>query len=320
VELEHPDVHWYLPLVRPKGVQGDRLKDALEGARIDALADRRAQPIRPVYSEEVRGIYLGLIQGMRKKATRRPVMAGAQTFVIADAKMLVPQASSPEAANALLKLLEEPPADTCLILTSSAPGRLLPTIRSRTVPIHVRPLPEAEVRRFLVEHAGVDDEVAAHAAALSMGSIGRALGFLPGTDASASPPLEALRRRALEIVETAVAGGRGAGFELALSFPPAGARTLGDLLAFVDEWLRDLAAVAAGAPDAVIHRDHLDRLRTLASAPGYAAGAAPGAIAVVERARILARANVNPQLLVAGLVRDLRPSVHAGFPTHSEEV
>ena len=45
--LEHPDVHWYFPLARPKGVSGDKLGDALESARIDALADQRAQPLRP---------------------------------------------------------------------------------------------------------------------------------------------------------------------------------------------------------------------------------------------------------------------------------
>src|SRR2546430_8886574 len=49
----------------------------------------------------------------------------------------------------ILKLLEEPSADTFIVLTSSEPGALLPTIRSRVVSIHVAPLPAREMQEFL---------------------------------------------------------------------------------------------------------------------------------------------------------------------------
>jgi DNA polymerase-3 subunit delta' len=52
---------------------------------------------------------------------------------------MVPQEGADAAANAFLKLLEEPPADTTLILTSSEPGALLPTIRSRVVALACGP-------------------------------------------------------------------------------------------------------------------------------------------------------------------------------------
>jgi DNA polymerase III subunit delta' len=54
------------------------------------------------------------------------------------------------AANALLKILEEPPADTTFLLISHRPGQLLPTIKSRCHPIALRPLGDAEVREVLV--------------------------------------------------------------------------------------------------------------------------------------------------------------------------
>ena len=152
--LEHPDLHWYFPLPRPKGVSGDRLADALESARADALAEIREQPLRPSLGDEMRGLYLGLVQSLRRRAQSRPTMAPVQVFIIADAELLVPQESSPEAANALLKLLEEPPADPRFILTSSEPGRLLPTIRSRSVPLHLAPLPRERVAAFLAEQRG----------------------------------------------------------------------------------------------------------------------------------------------------------------------
>lgn len=63
-------------------------------------------------------------------------------------------------ANALLKILEEPPADTLFILVSHRPGGLLPTIRSRTRPVALRPLPDADVRTVLGGEGPVDAAVA----------------------------------------------------------------------------------------------------------------------------------------------------------------
>jgi DNA polymerase-3 subunit delta' len=56
---------------------------------------------------------------------------------------------NPSSANALLKILEEPPADTTFLLVSHRPGSLLPTIRSRTIPLALRPLAGAEVEAVL---------------------------------------------------------------------------------------------------------------------------------------------------------------------------
>ena len=302
--LEHPDLHWYFPLPRPKGVSGDRLADALETARAEALAELRANPIQPSQGDELRGLYLGLIQGLRRKATLRPTMAACQVFVIADAEFLVPQESSPEAANALLKLLEEPPPTSRFILTASEPGRLLPTIRSRTVPLHASPLPEDVVAGFLQRYAGAEADMARWAAALAQGSIGRALGFLPeGPETPGA--LEARRQEALALLEAALAEGRAPGFNLALAQTAKEARRLVELFAFMEEWLRDLAAVAAGAEERVVSRDTLPRLRAWV-ATGLHPAAVASALPLLEESRVMARGNVNPQLIVAELVRRLR--------------
>jgi DNA polymerase-3 subunit delta' len=305
--LEHPDVHWYFPLPRPKNAAGDRLVDALEEARLEELAARREDALRPSHTDEVRGLYVGSVRSMRAKAYKRPVMARGQVFIIGDADSLVPQEASPEAANALLKMLEEPPGATRFILTTSESGHLPPTIPSRTVPLHLAPLPTGEVAAFLREVVGVDAERAAWAARLSQGSIGRALGFLP--DGQEPGALEALRRRALEIVGAATGARASAAHALALGFPPAGARSLVELFGFVEEWLRDLAAVTAGARDAVLHHDSLAALDRLAAQGELSPHQLATAFVHVARARELALANVNPQLVVGGLVRDLRRSL-----------
>lgn len=83
-----------------------------------------------------------------------------------------------EGANALLKMLEEPPPNTVFFLVSHAPGRLLPTIRSRCRRLDFQPLDDAAMtsvlERILPEISSVERE---RLIALSSGSVGRALAF-----------------------------------------------------------------------------------------------------------------------------------------------
>lgn len=99
-----------------------------------------------------------------------------------------------EGANALLKVLEEPPKRSLLLLISHAPGRELPTIRSRCRRLLLRPLETEDVGRALAAATGRNPSEAdvQRAAEASEGSVGRALGLL---DASAL----ALRQRVLEL-------------------------------------------------------------------------------------------------------------------------
>lgn len=310
--VEHPDLHWYFPLPRPKNAAGDRLVEALEQARLEEIADIRTRSLRASHSDEVRGLYLATVRSIRAKAHKRPVMAKGPVFIVGEAELLVPQESSPEAANALLKLLEEPPGAARFILTSSEPGRLLPTIRSRTVPLHLGPLPTATVADFLARDPEVDPEKASWAAALGQGSVGRALGFLPTGEERG--PLERLRRRAFEIVAAAMGPGASEGYGVALGFPPAGARGLVDLFDFVEEWLRDLAAVAGGATASVLNHDAVSELERRVREGKVLPFSVAVAFGSVERARQLAWANVNPQLVVGGLIRDLGEALRGGGP------
>jgi len=86
-------------------------------------------------------------------------------------------------ANALLKILEEPPARSLLLVVSHAPGRLLPTIRSRCRRLMLRPLEPEDVARAVanaLERDAEEAEIKA-AAAASDGSVARALDLLAGT-------------------------------------------------------------------------------------------------------------------------------------------
>ena len=79
------------------------------------------------------------------------------------------------AQNAFLKTLEEPPGDSLIILITSMPQSLLPTIRSRCQELKFQPLPRPVLAQVLQEKRGLDGGDAWFAAALSRGSLGRAL-------------------------------------------------------------------------------------------------------------------------------------------------
>lgn len=97
------------------------------------------------------------------------------------------------AANAILKLLEEPPRKALLLLVSHAPGRLLPTIRSRCRTLRLSPLGEAEMHQLLERHAPEAAPEAREALiAISEGSIGRALALAGGGGIAALEDIVAL--------------------------------------------------------------------------------------------------------------------------------
>lgn len=89
---------------------------------------------------------------------------------------------NPNAANALLKILEEPPQKSLFMLVSHSPARALPTILSRCRKLPLRPLSTDDVLRAASSAAGIapDDPALAEAAEASEGSVSRALTLLGG--------------------------------------------------------------------------------------------------------------------------------------------
>ena len=103
------------------------------------------------------------------------------------------------AANALLKMLEEPPANAMLLLLSNMPGRLLPTIRSRCQRLDLRPLDDAMLESALTEYLPETDAAErASLARLSGGSIGAALTLATGDGGALAEEADRLIDKARE--------------------------------------------------------------------------------------------------------------------------
>jgi len=196
-----------------------------------------------------------------------------------------------EAANALLKFFEEPPQGVVVLLTSSASGTLLPTIRSRFVEIGFSPLAVAEVRAVLCA-AGVDPVRASVAAEASFGSITRARAVLDGTE-------EGIRSASFAWFADVMTG-RAAD----RSFLQLDDRSLnaGDKRAAVAEMIeivriaaRDWAALGVGADVPLLAPDQRALLAAIPQRSPKAVAALLGAIAEATR---LAETNVSAGLVV----------------------
>jgi DNA polymerase III subunit delta' len=107
---------------------------------------------------------------IEKEANYRPFEGKARVFLIDEADKL-----NDASANALLKVLEEPPKTSYLILITARPAMLLPTILSRCQMIRFSPLTPDEIETHLTKNNLVDSKTARLRARAAAGSIGRAL-------------------------------------------------------------------------------------------------------------------------------------------------
>jgi DNA polymerase-3 subunit delta' len=133
----HPDLTWVFP--RPRLKDSDASADTVWEDLSSAIAERRdaGWVYGPPSGSDA--IYVSTVRALLARMAMRPAIGSRKVVVIGDAERMVPQEGAEAAANAFLKALEEPPADTTIILTTSRPDALLPTIRSRVVMIRVAP-------------------------------------------------------------------------------------------------------------------------------------------------------------------------------------
>ncbi len=280
--LTHPDLHWYFP--RPRLKDADAGPDDVNDDFREIRKDRVEKDGLYAASPGNEGIFVNTVHAIVREASKTPAMSARKVFVIGDSERMGLQDGSEFAANAFLKLLEEPAANTTVIITSSEPGALLPTIRSRTVAVRVGHLPETAVREFLADPAVVSAlKLTPKAIAEKVQIAGGAPGALFGDEARAKAMAAA--RKLLDAAASRQISQRHAA---ALSVGAAGAR--GGFTEILDA----LVVILAERMRAAIHDGNEARALAVSRASD-----------LVGTARLRASGNVNPQLIVSGLLRDL---------------
>ncbi len=168
-ELNHPDLKLLLPIRLPK--KDSDIED-IAAATLDRYPELALGQAQPVPDPKFK-IPIDAVRWLRIEMARPPLLARLRFFVLVHSHQM-----NVEAANALLKALEEPQAQSTFILTSSRPTALPATIRSRCQIVRFSSITQDVIRGWLVDNAGSSPADAELASALASGSIGIALRFL----------------------------------------------------------------------------------------------------------------------------------------------
>lgn len=282
-ELAHPDLHWVFP--RPRLKDSDPDLDEVREDYQDAIKERKEGGGLYSAPSGSEGIFISVVRTLVKDASMSPAISRRKVFIVGDADRMVAQEGADQAANAFLKLLEEPPADTTVILTSSEPGALLPTIRSRVIAVRVAPIADAEVKAF-AEDPVVKPFLDRVDKSSTADRVRRAEGR-PGSLLEAGHDAKSVIS-AKKILDAALTPDGTAPYFVALSQGSANARgafsdTVEALITLLGERMRE----------------------ALHSGDIRAASAASRAVDLALKAKQHATGNVNPQLITSRLLREL---------------
>jgi DNA polymerase-3 subunit delta' len=190
----------------------------------------------------------------------RPAEGKERVYIFTDSAFMK------EAANSLLKVLEEPPDFATIFLLTENTGELLPTIRSRSMVFALSALTFAEIERYLAEHRPEwKPPQRALVARLSEGAVGCARSF----DLAA---YTAARDHALALLNSALRGGEHSElFKITESYRPGaeGREKTERLIRTLYSLLRDLVFVLSGTPDLIRNTDIASELKRLSDSADF---------------------------------------------------
>lgn len=247
--LDHPDLIYIFPSSNLKLSLDGEIQEA-KGLREykDYIRNKIETPWEDYHFSSNIMIRLESMRWLIKRLSITKFEASQRICIIEDADQM-----NIETSNAFLKTLEEPPADTVIILTTNNLSSLLPTIVSRCQTIYFQPVTPQVIETILMEKFNVSPHQARTASHIADGSVKRAIHLVQGESFE-------LRDRAFEIFRMAVQGGDLAYYnrEYSPSAKPNAEKTI-ELLRYISLFAGDLNLVE-NAPEQVVNIDKLDFL------------------------------------------------------------
>jgi DNA polymerase III subunit delta' len=174
-KLAHPDLNFIFPVTTTKAVSKDATSQKFAAEWRAFLLENPYQGFNDWMQHLGAENRQGSIAKDEAAALLKLVSLKAFEAKFKMVVMWLPELMHPAAANAVLKLLEEPPPATVFLLVSHAPEQLLPTILSRVQPVVVRPLREDELTAYLRDQQHLPEAKARQVAQLAEGNLGAAL-------------------------------------------------------------------------------------------------------------------------------------------------
>lgn len=242
--------------------------------------------------EEKKAVAIDQIRLLRHMAYLRPMAGKKRVFIIEDAEDM-----STPAANSLLKVLEEPPPLSRIVLLAASPFLLLPTIRSRCRTLSFTAMTNEEVERVLRDHDRREDQ-ARILALLARGNLRRALEL---------DWEEVLVRKegSWLLFEALLSGDRSSLFlDRFGTLPKAVLEEFGETLELFSSFARDILLLKLGGDiRLLLNPDYEDRLRTASAR--WAVGQILSALAEFDFVLAELPKNLNKNLLAAALFSNI---------------
>ena len=168
-KLVHPDLHFAFPIYKKDSSKTPRSDDFIDKWR-QAVAENPCMTLNQwmgyIGAENQQGlIYASQSEEIIRKLTLKSSEGGYKVMIIWMAEKM-----NTECSNKLLKMIEEPPAQTIFLLVTENPDLLLPTIQSRVQRLTLRPIEEEVIARALCERFGLTDADARQIAHASAGN------------------------------------------------------------------------------------------------------------------------------------------------------
>ena len=233
-----------------------------------------------------RELRIDTVREWQRDIDLRPFEANRRVFILDDADKL-----NEQAANAMLKTLEEPPPYAVLILVAQGAGDLLPTIVSRCRVLRLRPLQREQVAAALQSRYGLSEADARLLAAWSGGRFGWAVA------AANDPELLEQQQAQLDALGELRAGSRVARLKWAEERAKeyrADQESVDEWLLLWQSWWRDVLLVATDCAEAITYLDGSTELADVASAVSLLS--VHDFLCRLDRTREQLADNVNPQL------------------------
>jgi len=296
--LQHPNIKLIVPLPVGKSEKtGDDPVGVLTQEQVTSLQHELASKAKDPYYEirlaKANFIKVNSVRQIRREASMAGFESGKKVFIIANADQM-----NTEASNSLLKTLEEPPADTVLILTTARKEQLLPTIISRCQLVRCEPLTVQQIASALHERDGIDEGEAMIAAQLANGSFTAARELVSEDMAKRKAEVVRFLRTALSNSPVSLAA------EIEGVLASTERADAERWLRLLQVWFHDALAMKTKHDRQSVHGGSDDDLQRFVERFGN--GDLLGASEAVERSIALAGKNVYLPLIFTTLALDLK--------------
>ena len=260
------------------------------------IAQNRHPDVRVIQMpDDKREIGIDQIRTVLHEASLKPYEALWKAYIVRDAESM-----SEEAANCLLKTLEEPPPQVILMLTAPTPEALLPTLVSRCQPMPMHPLPISQIETALQTQFGCDPQRAGLLARLSNGRMGWAV------QAAGDQTILEGRQRLLDRLAALSHATRVDRMAFAAEQAQRYGKDMPErqsvhaVLDLWSTWWRDLLLAKAGCQNMMVNADRTDALQN--ETRRYSLGQVRAFLESLRAAGQHLRQNVNPRLALEVLV------------------